>query len=78
VFADFEITIAWDPSWTASSGRGQCMDKVVFTNLSYAFSAIDIFFDWVYALIPVPMLWGLQMSKQVKLSLLVVLGLGAL
>jgi len=52
------------------------MDRVIFTNLSYAFSAIDIFFDWAFALIPVPMLWGVQMSKPVKLSLLAVLGLG--
>jgi len=71
------MKLSWDPNWSASTEGGHCMDRIIFRNLTYAFSAIDIFFDWGYALLPIPMLWGLQTSKQVKISLLVVLSLGA-
>ncbi|KAF8860532.1 hypothetical protein BDZ45DRAFT_619535, partial [Acephala macrosclerotiorum] len=70
------LSLSWDPTWAPSSGRGSCMDRKVFTNVGYAFSAMDIFFDWVFAIIPVPMLWGLQMSKPIKCSLCIILGLG--
>jgi hypothetical protein len=47
-------------------------------NVGYAFSAMDILFDWMFALLPVPMLWDIKMSLQIKLSLILVLGLGVL
>lgn len=70
------LSIRWNPNWKPGDG-GKCMNVTAFTNFGYAFSAMDIFFDWVFALIPIPMLRSLQMSMQIKISLILVLGLGA-
>lgn len=39
---------------------------------------MDIILDWLFALLPVPMLWNVNMSRQLKGSLLIILGLGVL
>jgi hypothetical protein len=72
------LSLSWNPNFIPGDGKGHCMDRTVFTNYGYAFSAMDIFFDWAFALIPIAMLRGLQLSLQVKISLFFVLGLGAL
>lgn len=59
-------------------GEGTCKDPVIVVNAAYAFSAMDILFDWGFALLPLPMLWDIKMSLQVKMSLFAILGLGIL
>lgn len=65
-------------AWDQSSGKGSCFNPTVIADAGYAFSAMDIFFDWLFALLPVPMLWDVQMSAQLKLSILLILSLGVL
>ncbi|TVY17486.1 hypothetical protein LARI1_G004529 [Lachnellula arida] len=62
--------------WDKTSGKGSCKDAVTVVKAAYAFSAMDIFFDWGFALLPLPMLWDIKMSLQVKMSLFAILGLG--
>jgi hypothetical protein len=54
------------------------MAATAIANAGYAFSAMDILFDWVFALLPVPMLWDVKISVQIKASLFLILGLGVL
>lgn len=72
VFQCHPVSLAWDPT----SGVGTCLGSAVIANFGYAFSALDIFFDWMYALLPIPMLWDVKMTFQVKLSIFMILGLG--
>ncbi|TVY13502.1 hypothetical protein LARI1_G008800 [Lachnellula arida] len=65
-------------TWDRFSGKGKCLSSTFITNNSYAFSAMDILLDWLFALLPVPMLWDVKMSTQSKGSLLFILGLGVL
>ncbi|TVY27410.1 hypothetical protein LHYA1_G004176 [Lachnellula hyalina] len=72
LFQCYPVSYAWDQT----SGKGTCKDAIVVVNAAYAFSAMDILFDWGFALLPLPMLWDIKMSLQVKMSLLLILGLG--
>lgn len=48
------------------------------TDSTYAQSAISIVTDWTYGILPVFIVWDLQMSKQKRITLALVLGLGAI
>ncbi|TVY36574.1 hypothetical protein LOCC1_G006859 [Lachnellula occidentalis] len=63
-------------TWDTRSGKGKCISAEQIAEASYSFSAMDIVFDWLFALLPVPMLWNVKMSIQVKVSLFAILGLG--
>ncbi|CAD6448721.1 bfacc8e6-d0f7-475e-9eea-555e3dd6eaca [Sclerotinia trifoliorum] len=65
------LKAAWDPLT-----KGKCLDANIITNFAYAISAQTIFFDWLFALLPIPMLWGLNMSCQLKVSIVIILGFG--
>lgn len=60
------------------TGNGKCLAPISITNTGYAFSAMDILFDWLFALIPVPILYDVKMTIQMKLSILLILGMGVL
>jgi len=61
-----------------NAGQGKCLKPETIANFGYAFSAMDILFDWLFALMPVPMLWDVKMTVQLKLSIFLILGLGVL
>ena len=63
-------------TWNRTSGLGTCLSRNTIANFGYGFSALDIFFDWLYALLPIPMLWDVKMTFQIKLSIFAILGLG--
>jgi hypothetical protein len=44
----------------------------------YATTAVNIATDWFCALLPVPLLWNVQLNLNAKISVGVILGLGAL
>jgi hypothetical protein len=72
LFQCHPVSFAWDKVY----GTGTCINAEVVANFGYAFSAIDIFFDWLFALLPVPMLWHVQMTMQIKISIFFILGMG--
>lgn len=63
-------------AWNFVPGTGTCMKPIDITRLGYAFSALDIGSDWLYAVMPILMLWNVQMSWKLKFSVCVVLSLG--
>jgi hypothetical protein len=54
------------------------MKATAIADVGYAFSGMDILFDWLFALLPVPMLWNVKMSRAIKASVFLILGLGVL
>ncbi|ESZ95217.1 hypothetical protein SBOR_4396 [Sclerotinia borealis F-4128] len=65
------LEATWNPLVT-----GTCIDPRIMTSFAYAISAETIFFDWLFALLPIPMLWNLKMSFRLKVSIVGILGLG--
>lgn len=55
-----------------------CVDSEQIVAAAYALSVMTIVTDWLYALIPVPMIWNVKMTTQAKIIVIVLLGLGVL
>jgi hypothetical protein len=54
----------------------KCFDPVTFKNIGVFNSSINIFTDLLFALIPIPMVWRLQVNLQTRIGLAVILSLG--
>lgn len=66
------LSVRWNGS------RGTCVEAGVIVRTGYSFSAMDIASNWLYALLPVAMLWDVRISLQMKVSVTFLLGLGVL
>lgn len=66
------LSASWDPS------TGTCMDQGILSVLTYVVSGINIVVDWSVALLPVIILWNVQMHRTLKIMANVVMGIGAL
>ncbi|KAM3086298.1 hypothetical protein ACMFMG_000434 [Clarireedia jacksonii] len=53
-----------------------CLPPNVVANFGYSLLAETIFFDWVFALLPIPILWNIKMSYRLKISVAAILSLG--
>ncbi|KAH8156190.1 hypothetical protein CIB48_g12057 [Xylaria polymorpha] len=62
------VTLNW------GIGKGECVAPHVITDIAYAFSAADIASNWLYATLPIVMLWNVQLSLRVKISVILLLG----
>lgn len=61
-------------SWGEVSGT--CISTSVLITLTYVVSGLNIATDWSVALLPVAILWKLQMPVKMKIAITFVLGLG--
>lgn len=55
---------------------GTCQPRATQTALSYLVAAISILTDWTFALLPILLLWNVQMKPGVKVSVILLLSLG--
>lgn len=66
------IEAAWDPS------KGKCLNQSIIITLTYVVSAVNIFTDWSVAVLPIFILWKIQMRRKLKYLTAGILGIGAL
>ncbi|EOD52135.1 putative cation-transporting atpase 4 protein [Neofusicoccum parvum UCRNP2] len=64
------ISATWDKS------LGTCIDPSVITNVSYFISSVSIVTDWSCAILPVFILWNVQLRFRIKASVAAILALG--
>lgn len=55
---------------------GSCQPREIQTALSYLVAAISILTDWTFALLPILLLWNVQMKSGIKVSVIFLLSLG--
>ncbi|CAN9089920.1 unnamed protein product [Alternaria alternata] len=73
----FQCTpVSW--AWDTSTPGGKCNPAQTLADIYYATTAVNIATDWFCALLPIPLLWNVQLNRNAKLSVGVILGLGAL
>jgi hypothetical protein len=65
--------------WTQyTGGKGTCINPTVTVDATYVYSAISCAADWTLAIIPVFLVWNLQMNPRTKLVVAIILAVGAM
>jgi len=65
--------------WTRYTGTtGYCINPHITVNALYAYSAISCAADWTIGVLPVFLVWNLQMDRSTKVSVACILFVGAL
>lgn len=59
-----------------TSMDGACQPRSIQTALSFLVAAVSISTDWIFAVLPIFLLWNVQIDKRVKLSVVGLLSLG--
>jgi hypothetical protein len=65
--------------WTQFAGEsGSCVASVVIAGSTYAHGAINIWSDFTLCTLPILLVWNLNMNLRTKISVALILSLGAL
>ncbi|KAJ4264395.1 hypothetical protein NW762_005593 [Fusarium torreyae] len=64
--------------YTNDPPNGSCLDASVVSNAFYCYSAISCLTDWTYSILPIFLVWKLQMSMRMKISVVLILAAGAI
>lgn len=65
--------------WTQYEGvKGKCVNPRIITGSTYAHSALSASADWTLGTIPIFLVWDLAMNPRTKVSVALILALGAL
>jgi hypothetical protein len=64
--------------YSSNPPSGSCLDATVVSNAFYGYSAISCWTDWTYSILPVFLVWNLQMDLKLKLSVVGILAAGAM
>ncbi|KAI7241592.1 hypothetical protein KC343_g1944 [Hortaea werneckii] len=62
--------------WDRTIPGGRCNEPKILADIYYMDTAVNIIVDWFCALLPVPLLWSIQMNRNTKISVAFLLGLG--
>ncbi|KAJ4416172.1 hypothetical protein N0V82_006932 [Gnomoniopsis sp. IMI 355080] len=62
--------------WDYTIPNHTCASTTQVVNVAYALSVLSILSDWLFALLPIPMLWKATMTKHAKITVSIVLSLG--
>ncbi|KAI9820536.1 MAG: hypothetical protein M1832_003727 [Thelocarpon impressellum] len=73
LFSCNPVSELWD-----ASPEARCFNPASLEVTAYMNVGLNILTDLILSILPVPMIWGLQMSKRTKVALVVILGLGVL
>ena len=61
----------------AARFAGKCIPDKTLLNMMYAFGAIDAATDWIFAILPIIVLWGANMPRGMKVTTGVLLAMGS-
>lgn len=65
--------------WTQyTGGTGTCVNPKITVDATYAYSAISCVADWGLGLMPIFLIWHIQMDMRTKISVAAILSVGAM
>lgn len=64
--------------FSSNPPSGTCLDPSVVTDAFYGYSAISCVTDWTYSIMPIFLVWSLQMDRKVKISVAAILAAGVM
>lgn len=62
--------------WDLRLKDAKCVSGDSYVSAAYAFSVLAVVSDWLYALLPIPMIWNLKLNRLTKVMVSIVLALG--
>jgi len=66
---------AW---WTHGAGTKYCMDPTVIVATTYAASVINSLADWTFGILPIFIVWDLEMARRQKIMVAILLAFAAM
>lgn len=60
------------------SGPGSCIDIDIIIDITYAYSATAIITDVTLTVLPIMLVWKLQMDRKTKIALIPILGMACM
>ncbi|KAH7033150.1 uncharacterized protein B0I36DRAFT_383072 [Microdochium trichocladiopsis] len=76
IFQCNPVEAQWDLQILANDPNARCVSPEEVVKGAYALSVMTILSDWLFALLPIPMVWSVKMSLQAKVTVMAVLGVG--
>ncbi|CAJ2507665.1 Uu.00g088510.m01.CDS01 [Anthostomella pinea] len=76
IFQCNPVPAQWDYTILETDSSAHCASVDDVIHAAYALSTMTILSDWLYALLPIPLIWSLKMTAQAKLTVILILGLG--
>jgi hypothetical protein len=76
VFQCHPVRYYWTQYAPNNDPEGTCINPRIFLTASYAYGAISEAVDWVLGLLPIWIIWGLNMNVRTKASVGILLSLG--
>ncbi|KAL1652045.1 hypothetical protein SLS58_000169 [Diplodia intermedia] len=76
IFQCSPISAAWDYSLRMPPANAKCFSMSTFRNIGMFNSIVNIVTDFLFASLPVPLIWELQINIRAKLTLASILSLG--
>ncbi|KAK8058863.1 hypothetical protein PG994_009311 [Apiospora phragmitis] len=64
--------------YTLEPPAGMCLDATIVAKSFYGYSAISCLTDWTYSLLPIMLVWNLQMNMRMKISVVLLLAAGVI
>ena len=80
IFQCRPIGYFWNQYWNKFGipTRGQCVSPGVVEGSTYTHSALSALADWTLGILPIFLVWDLNMNPRTKVSVALILALGAL
>jgi len=75
IFQCFPVSYFWT---RFLDGSGKCIPATVVADMTYAHGAVSTWSDWTLGILPIFLVWNLNMNPRTKVSVALILGLGAL
>ncbi|KAL6161683.1 hypothetical protein ACJBU6_00788 [Exserohilum turcicum] len=76
IFQCIPVRAGWDFNLRPPTGDAKCYDPTIFKNVGVFNSSVNIATDLIFALIPIPMVWKLQVTLRTRIGLAAILSLG--
>jgi hypothetical protein len=76
IFQCSPVRAGWDITMRPPTGTAKCIEPNTYTNIGMLNSAINIITDLIFALVPIPMIWKLQVNTRTRIGLAAILSLG--
>ncbi|KAH9882067.1 hypothetical protein J1614_001239 [Plenodomus biglobosus] len=76
VFQCSPVAAGYDYTLRPPMGTAKCYNATIFKNVGVFNSSVNIATDLIFALIPIPMVWKLQVTVRTRIGLGIILSLG--